>query len=1038
MLVYNDCVVVIKILMTLITTRSKHQVGNGGNDLSKSALVIGGGIAGIQSSLDLADRGIHVYLVEKNPTIGGVMCRLDKTFPTNDCSACILSPKMADCAGHPNIDVLTYHEVQKVEGEAGNFKVTVLKKARYVNPKECTGCGDCIAKCPVKNIPDEYEFGLVNRKAIYIPHAQAVPRVAIIQGDRCNMIQKGKCGLCAKNCGKGAIHYDDKDEIITLEVGSIVAAPGFQVWSAETAIEYGYGRYQNVVTAIEYERLMCASGPHRGHIVVPSSGEDPKKIAYIQCCGSRSQKTGWKKYCSSVCCMYAVKQAMITKEHGDLQEDIFFMDIRSYGKEFEAYIHRGENEYGINMHRAARVSNIEEDPETKKLTVNYTNADGDAVFDEFDMVVLSVGLVPPENAQEFADTLGIELNEYGFCKTSVFHPLETTRPGIFVTGAFAAPKDIPTSVAEACGSAAKAGAWIVDKDFTPCAPKVYPPEKDVAGKEPRIGVWVCHCGINIGSVVDVPAVAEYAKTLPNVVLSEESQYACAQDCLESISKAISEYDLNRVVVASCTPRTHEPLFREACRNGGLNKYLYNMANIRDQCSWIHMHEHEAATAKAKDLLRMAIAKARLLEPLVGAEIPVTNAAAIIGGGITGMTAALDIAAQGYPVHLVEREKELGGFARNFRFKEDGVDVQAYLADTIKKVTENPLITVHLGATVKDIPGYVGNFKLQLADGGEYPVGAVLFAVGAAAYEPTEYNCGSDSKVMTQIAAEKKIDDGSFNGKNVVFIQCVGSRNDKVAYCSRVCCAQSCREAIKIKMADPTANVTIIHKDIRTYAFREELYLRACQMGVKFLRYSEGQPLPDYSGDVVKVFDATLGMDVEIPVDTVILAAGIAPDRENKENLAKMVKVPISKDGFYFEAHQKLRPVDFATEGVYVAGAAHWPKFMDECIAQASGAASRMLTVISKDKIISEGITAVANPDRCDGCGVCVGCCDYNAVSLVAQPDGGFKSFVNAGLCKGCGCCVASCPAGAMEQRGFRSKQIIAEIDACLDYPVGGQ
>ena len=403
-----------------------------------------------------------------------------------------------------------------------------------------------------------------------------------------------------------------------------------------------------------------------------------------------------------------------------------------------------------------------------------------------------------------------------------------------------------------------------------------------------------------------------------------------------------------------------------------------------------------------------------------------------------MTAALDIAAQGYPVHLVEREKELGGFARNFRFKEDGVDVQAYLADTIKKVTENPLITVHLGATVKDIPGYVGNFKLQLADGGEYPVGAVLFAVGAAAYEPTEYNCGSDSKVMTQIAAEKKIDDGSFNGKDVVFIQCVGSRNDKVAYCSRVCCAQSCREAIKIKMADPTANVTIIHKDIRTYAFREELYLRACQMGVKFLRYSEGQPLPDYSGDVVKVFDATLGMDVEIPVDTVILAAGIAPDRENKENLAKMVKVPISKDGFYFEAHQKLRPVDFATEGVYVAGAAHWPKFMDECIAQASGAASRMLTVISKDKIISEGITAVANPDRCDGCGVCVGCCDYNAVSLVAQPDGGFKSFVNAGLCKGCGCCVASCPAGAMEQRGFRSKQIIAEIDACLDYPVGGQ
>ncbi len=729
---------------------------------------------------------------------------------------------------------------------------------------------------------------------------------------------------------------------------------------------------------------------------------------------------------------------MITKEHGDLQEDIFFMDIRSYGKEFEAYIHRGENEYGIKMHRGARVSNVEEDPVTKKLTISYTDDENNGVSEEFDMVVLSVGLVPPEGAQEFADMLGIELNEYGFCKTTVYHPLETTRKGIFVTGAFAAPKDIPTSVAEACGASAKASAYIVDKDFEPCAPKVYPPEKDVEGKEPRVGVWVCHCGINIGSVVDVPAVAEYAKTLPHVVIAQESQYACAQDCLESISSAIQEHDLNRVVVASCTPRTHEPLFREACKNGGLNKYLCNMANIRDQCSWIHMHEHEAATSKAKDLLRMAIAKACLLEPLIGAEIPVTNAAAVIGGGITGITAALDIAAQGYPVHLVEKEGELGGFARNFCHKEDGVAVEDFLKETIDKVESNGLITIHKGVTVKDIPGYIGNFDLQLSDGTNYPVGVVLFAVGATPYEPTEYNNGKDPKVMTQIVAEKKIEDGSFSGQDVAFIQCVGSRSKDVAYCSRVCCAASLREAIQIKMKNPMANVTVIHKDIRTYAFREELYNRACQMGVRFLRYPVDDDLPAYDGNIVKAYDATLGAEVEIPVDTVILAVGIAPDRENKENLAKMVKVPISKDGFYFEAHQKLRPVDFATEGVFVAGAAHWPKFMDECIAQASGAASRMLTIISKDKLISEGITAVSNPDRCDGCGVCVGCCDYNAISLVEQPNGGLKSNVNPGLCKGCGCCVASCPAGAMEQRGFRNKQIIAEIDACLDYPVGGE
>jgi heterodisulfide reductase subunit A len=995
-------------------------------------LVIGGGIAGIQASLDLADRDIHVYLVERLPTIGGTMSRLDKTFPTNDCSACILSPKMADCIGHPNITTLTFHEVMKVEGKAGDFKVTLKKKARYVDPSSCTACGDCLAKCPSKGISDEFEYGLTTRRAIYIPHAQAVPRVAIIDAANCRMIQSGKCGVCAKMCQKKAISYEDKDEEFQIEAGSIIAAPGFKVWNAAPATEYGYGRFKNVVTALEFERMMCASGPERGHITVPSSKEEPKKIAFIQCCGSRSEKADWKKYCSSVCCMYATKQAMITKEHADVQEDIFFMDIRSYGKEFEAYIDRGQKEYGINMHRSARVSNVEEDPETKKLTLNYTDSNGDGASAEYDIVVLSIGINPPDGAEEIASKLGIELNEFGFCKTAVFNPLETSRPGVFVTGAFAAPKDIPTSVAEASGSAGKAGAYIVDDKFVPRAPKEYPAEKDVEGKEPRIGVWVCHCGINIGSVVDVPAVTEYAKTLPNVVLSKQSQYACAQDCLEEISRAIQEEDLNRVVVASCTPRTHEPLFREACRDGGLNKYLFNMANIRDQCSWIHMHAAEAATAKAKDLLRMSIAKAALLEPLVGSEISVTKSAAVIGGGITGMTAALDIAAQGIPVYLFEKKKELGGFALNFRHKEDGKEVSDFVKELVSKIENNKLIKVYKGVTVKDIPGFVGNFKV-IADGcGEVPVGAVLFATGAAQYKPTEYNYGSDKKVMTNIEIEDAMANGKFSGKSVAFVQCIGSRNGTVKYCSRVCCASSLRNAIQIKMKDPTASVAIIHKDIRTYGFREELYNKASSLGVKFLRYCVDGEAPSYDGKAVKAYDSILGKEVEIPVDTLVLATGITPLREEKEELAKMVKVPISKDGFFFEAHQKLRPVDFATEGVYVAGAAHWPKFMDECIAQGSGAAARMLTTISKDKLISEGIVAVSNPDLCDGCGICEGCCDYNAITIVADENGMLRSNVNPGLCKGCGSCVASCPAAAMEQRGFRNKQIIAEIDALFN------
>ena len=1004
--------------------------------MTKSALVIGGGIAGIQASLDLADRDIHVYLVEKDPTIGGKMCRLDKTFPTNDCSACILSPKMADCAGHPNVTVMTYSEVVKVEGEAGDFKVTVKKKPRYVNPDECTGCGDCIAKCPTKNIPDEFEYGLTTRKAIYIPHAQAVPRVALIDPNYCRKILKDKCGLCQTACKKGAISYTDKETEEVIEVGSIIAAAGFQLWDAGIATEYGYGRYKNVVTSMEFERMMCASGPDHGHIKVPSTGEAPSKIAFIQCCGSRSEKREWKKYCSSVCCMYATKQAIITKEHADVQEDIYFMDIRSYGKEFEAYIKRAESQYKINMHRGARVSNLEELPD-QKIAVNFADKEGNPKSEVYDLVVLSIGLNPPEDAMKLSEILGVKLNEYGFCETSVFNPLETSRPGILVSGAFSAPKDIPTTVAESSGAAAKAGSYIVDANFEPCAPKEYPPEKDVSGQEPRVGVWVCECGINIGATVDVPAVAAYAETLPNVVYSTSTMYACAQDTLKAISEAITEHNLNRVVVASCTPRTHEPLFRIACREGGLNQYLFNMANIRDQCSWIHMHEPEAATKKAKDLVRMAIAKACLLEPLQGSKIPVTNVAAVIGGGITGMTTALDIASQGFPVHLVERAGQLGGNALNFRHKENGVDTQEYVQSLIKKVQDNKLITVHLNTEVKDIPGFVGNFKLQLKSGEEYDVGAVILAVGASAYKPTEFNYGSDPKVMTTLEAEKAIADGKFAAKNVAFIQCVGSRNDKVSYCSRVCCTSALRNAIQIKMNDPMANVTVFHKDIRTYGFREELYRKASEVGVRFLRYDEEAPLPAYDGSSVTAFDTVLGMDVSVPVDCVVLSNGIAPDREEKEEIAKMLKVPISKDGYYFEAHQKLRPVDFATEGVFVAGLAHWPKHMDECIAQGSGAASRALTIISKPFLTSEGIVASVNENYCDGCGVCEGCCEYKAITII-EKDGRLVSNVNAGLCKGCGCCVAACPSGAMEQKGFKNNQIQAEIDACLDYPVGGE
>ncbi|RLI10843.1 heterodisulfide reductase, partial [Candidatus Bathyarchaeota archaeon] len=566
-----------------------------------AVLVVGGGIAGIQASLDLAEMGFKVYLLDRAPAIGGVMSQLDKTFPTNDCATCILAPKLVEAGRHPNITLITNAEVIGLEGEPGNFTVKVRVRPRYIDPEKCTGCGLCAEKCPVEAI-DEFNQGLSPRPAIFIRYPQAVPRVFMIDREKCI-----GCGTCSEVCRAGAVRYDDQERIVELKVGAVILAPGFQPLKPKALTEFGYGRYPNVVTSIEFERILSASGPFGGLLVRPSDGEIPRRIAFIQCVGSRDERTG-VPYCSSVCCMYSIKQAVIAREHApiDVECTIFYMDMRTYGKGFEAYRNRAEEEYGVRFVRC-RVPRIYEDPRTHNLIIRYLDLDtGTIKEEEFDLVVLAVGFRPPEGFEELARALGIELNEFGFCKTSEFGPLETSRPGIFVCGAFSGPKDIPDSVAEASGAAAKAASIIASERGKLVARKEYPPEIEVRpDEEPRIGVFICHCGVNIGGIINVKEVVEYAKTLPGVVYAEDNLYTCSQDTQERIKKIIREYRLNRVVVASCTPRTHEPLFRETLREAGLNPYLFEMANIRDQCSWVHMHEPEKATEKAKDLVRSA-------------------------------------------------------------------------------------------------------------------------------------------------------------------------------------------------------------------------------------------------------------------------------------------------------------------------------------------------------------------------------------------------------------------------------------------------
>ena len=1463
-----------------------------------AVMVVGGGIGGVQASLDLAESGFKVYLVEKSLSIGGVMAQLDKTFPTNDCAMCILSPKLVDCGRHRNVEMLTNSEVENIEGEVGNFKVRVKKHSRFVDLAKCTGCGDCAEVCPVE-IPSEYEENLVNRKAIYRPFTQATPsafgiekrgispcraacplqvnaqgyialisqgkfkealtlvreknplpgicgrvcthpcegecprqnvdepiaidllkrfvadyekevdfeleiekekenRIAIIgsgpagltsaydlrkmgykptifealpvaggmlrvgipdyrlpkdilrkeisiledfgidiklntplgenltiedlknngyeaifiavgahistkleipgedlkgvyhgveflrrvnldekvevgekvvvvgggnaaidaartvyrlgakevtivyrrsraempaneeeieeaekegikifylaaptrilgKENKVNQVQcirmrlgepdtsgrrrpipiegsefiidadmiipalgqssdlsflgshhklnlvrgrgfevdpltletnlkgifaggdavtgpytvieamaagrkaaisidrylngedmrvgregegsqeseievdtegvepkkrtevatlplserKGnfkevvlgfseeeiikeakrclacggcsECMQCVEACKAEAVLHDMLEEDREINVGSVILFPGFDEFNPQLKQEYGYKRFPNVVSSIEFERILSASGPYQGQVTRMSDDKHPKSIAWIQCVGSRDSKIK-RGYCSSVCCMYSTKEALITKEHApDTETSIFYMDMRAYGKDFDKYIKRAESEYGVRYVRS-RISELKEDLKTHNLRIIYETDDGKLASEEFEMVVLSVGLEAPRSAKEIAEKFNIQLNSYNFAQTGTFEPLHTSRPGIFVGGAFSGPKDIPETVAQGSGVAAEASSILSEVRGSLVTEKKYPPEIEVSGEAPRIGVFVCHCGINIGGVVDVPSIVEWVKTLPSVVYAEGNLYTCSQDTQERIKGAIKEHQLNRIVVASCTPRTHEPLFQETIREAGLNRYLFEMANIRDQCSWIHMREPEKATKKAKDLVRMAVAKARLIEPLKRLPLDVTPRGLVIGGGVSGMISALKLAEEGYEVYLVEKERELGGQAKDIHYTLEGEDVQKFLGKLIDKVKSNDRIRLFTGVKIENIEGFVGNFKTTVKIDSsikEFEHGIIIVATGAKEYQPTEYLYGKERGVVTQRELEKLMVSGKLevNTQNsMVMIQCVGSRNDKHPYCSRICCSEAVKNALKIKQLNKKANIYILYRDMRTYGFKEDYYQRAREEGVIFIRYEEGQEPEVRKGKEkleVLVKDLILKENLLINADLVVLSTGIISSEDGGE-LAQMLKVPLNEDGFFLEAHVKLRPVDFATEGIFLCGLAHSPKFIEESISQANAAISRACTILAKDKILAEGIVVSVNEDICSGCGICEVLCPYSAIEIDKQEK---VAKINPALCKGCGTCCAACPSGALDLKGFRRKQILSMIKA---------
>ncbi len=992
-----------------------------------AVLVVGGGISGMQTSLDLAESGFKVYLVEKTSSIGGVMAALDKTFPTNDCAMCTIAPTLVGTGRHHNIEVITCSDIDEVEGEIGNFTVQLTKHPRYINEEKCTGCGLCAQYCPREAI-SEFDRGVGLRSATFIPFPQAVPLRYRIDREQCM-----GCGLCEQYCKANAVDYGQEEEKISLNVGSIVLSPGFKTFDPTIKSEYGYGVYDNVVTAMQFERILNASGPFAGSVLRPSDGKHPMKIAWIQCIGSRDVKVN-RRYCSAVCCTYATKEAIIAKDHTKGTEcHIFYMDIRTFGKGFDEYYERAKKEYGVNYTRC-RVAHVEEVPQTNDLKIVYRTEEGELAEEVFNLVVLSVGLEPPENIEELGKKFGIELNDYGFCKTDMFTPLETSRAGVYVSGSFSSPKDIPDTVAQASGAAIKASEPIFSQRDTLVTVKEYPPEKEVFGEEPRIGVFCCHCGINIGGVVDVPALTEFAKTLPNVVHTEHNLYTCSQDTQGKIRDKIKEHDLNRVIVASCTPRTHEPLFQNTVKDAGLNPFLFELTSTREHSSWVHKNEPEKATEKAKHLVAMAVEKSRRNKLVIKSPVECINAALIVGGGIAGMTAALDLARQKSKVYIVEKENELGGNLHNIHHTLTGDDPEKFLQDIIKKVEENENIEVFLEASLSDINGYIGNFKANISqkdNENEVECGIVIVATGAKELKPEgKYRYGEDPRVMTQLEFDKKLHDKDFSGNNVVMIQCVGSREEGREYCSRVCCSEALKNALKTKELNPDANVYILYRDVRTYGFREEFYRQAREKGVFLIQYNNDDcPKVVKDNEKLKVYvkDHILKQKLVIEPDVLVLSTATVPYKDN-EKLAQTLKIPTTEYGFFLEAHMKIKPVDFAAAGIFLCGSAHSPKFLDEAISQASGAASRAMTILAKKELFTEGVAAVVDEQRCSGCGLCENNCSYDAIKV--NNESGIAE-VNEVLCMGCGACSCICPSNVPYLRQFEPSQLMAMVDRAL-------